>query len=110
MKKLLLVIPLLLPIAQAWGSTPAGEVLYETIEAERLIINWQPTETQLGTVLVYRCETCEIVTMTFDRSTQIIRDGKELDIKILANKPNWNGHVKVSNQAPTHIVRFDILE
>jgi hypothetical protein len=86
------------------------EVLFETIEAPRLIVSWSPRERQLGTLLVYRCGDCEILRLRIDRDTRLTRHGQSLDIATLAKKADWSGHVTISSQAPGRALDIAIFE
>lgn len=101
---------LALPFTLTWATEGTQEVLYETIEAQRLIINWNPSQKSLATVLVYSCETCEIKKMYLDKNTRLIRETQDLDIFTLAQKVDWNGHLTISNQTTDRILKVEIFE
>lgn len=107
---LLSLLTLVLSLAQA--TELPDEELFETIEAQRLVVNWNPRSDSLATVLVYTCDTCEIQTMFIDARTQLVlgEEQQPLDINALAERVDWNGHVRISNQAPTRIIKLQIFE
>ncbi|HTO19476.1 MAG TPA: hypothetical protein VL129_10065 [Pseudomonas sp.] len=86
------------------------EILFETIEAPRLIVGWSPRGHQLGTLLVYRCGDCEILRLRIDQDTRLTRHGQSLDIATLAKKADWSGHVTISSQAPGRALDIAIFE
>lgn len=87
-----------------------GEVLYETIEAPRLIVHWSPRQHQLGTLLVYRCGECEMLQLRIDSGTRLTQHGQPLDIVTLKKKADWSGHVTISNQEPGRALAIAIFE
>ena len=86
------------------------DVLLETIEAPRTIVNWNPGTRQLGTLLVYPCSSCEVLRLSIDRDTRLTRHGQPLDIATLANKADWSVHVTISSQAPGRALAIAIFE
>ena len=88
----------------------ADEALFETIEAPRVIVNWNPRESRLGTLLVYRCGDCEMLTLSIDRDTRLTRHGETLDIATLARKADWAAHVTRSSRLPDRAVAIAIFD
>ncbi|MDH0336614.1 hypothetical protein [Metapseudomonas otitidis] len=109
MKYLLLFITLVMNSAHA-DEIALDNYSFETVEAERLIVNWQPTDTRLGTMLVYRCTTCDPIKMSFYRDTEFRLQGKLADITVLKNKVDWSGHIKFTEENPERIIRINIIE
>lgn len=99
-----------LPSAQAQDQPADQEVLLETIESPRLIVNWNPGAQRLGTLLVYPCADCEMLTLSIDRDTRLTRRGQVLDISTLAKKADWSAHVTRSSQAPGRALDIAIFD
>lgn len=102
---LLLCASLLFPLQGA-----AEEALFETIESQRLIVNWRPDSSRLATVLVYTCDTCVVSRKFIDRNTQLVRGNDTLDIQMLSNRAEWDGHVSIVSNRPERIVRVEIFD
>lgn len=102
-------------LALALGNAAAREqamyeVLMETIESQRLIFHWRHEPERLATVLVYTCSTCEIQQKFIDRETRLIRGNQELDISLLGQRVEWDGHVTISSADPKRILKVEIFE
>lgn len=85
-----------------------AEPLIHIIEMERLIVNWSPNDAALGRVMAYPCMDCPATSMTIDPSAQLEIDGQLRPISELALKVDWAGAITVTDQAPTHILKFSM--
>ena len=84
------------------------EVSIDAIEVEHFIINWSPNSKNLGRALIYSCDGCAPVTMTFNKDTALVMNGKNQPIEAIKSKVDWSGLITVTNDAPTEIIEIRI--
>lgn len=104
----LTLFSLLLSFSSFAQQQPDTELLLHVIEMERLIVNWSPTDAGLGRVMAYTCQSCPATSMSIDRNAQLLINGQLRPIDELALKVDWAGAITVTNQAPTHILKFSM--
>jgi len=101
----------LLSIFLSFGSLaqePETEPLTKIIEMERLIVTWSPNEKSLGRVTAYICQDCQATSMTIDPDARLEINGQLRPISDLKLKIDWSGAITVTDQAPTHILKFSM--
>lgn len=81
------------------------EIVYEV---SNFIVNYSPSSTTLGRVIVARCPECIPEIMTFDKETLLVIDEQFHPIIEIGQKAEWSGLITVSNQSPNHIIKFTI--
>jgi hypothetical protein len=111
MKHLLLLLACWLVVPLAGAQAPGDEEPWvETIEASRVIVNWNPRGQRLGTLLVYPCARCEMLTLSIDRDTRLTRLGEPVEISTLARKADWSAHVTRASHAPGRALAIAIFD
>ena len=104
----LALFSLLLSFSSLAQEPSGAEPLIRIIEMERLIVNWSPNDAGLGRVMAYTCQDCPATNMTIDRNAQLEINDQMRPISELAFKVDWAGAVTVTDQAPTHILKFSM--
>ena len=99
---------LALTVTIAMSQPAMSETLREAIEADRIIVNWSPSDQAAGRAIVYMCPTCEPKSMQFYQDTELLIDGQPRPISEIASKVDWAGVVTVTNQHPDQIIKFSL--
>ncbi len=94
--------------ASIYAEEKTTETLVQAIEVDHFMVNWSPNSKELGRAIVYPCADCAPVTMTFNRETELLINGKYVPIEEIGKKVDWAGVITVTNQAPTQIIRIRI--
>jgi hypothetical protein len=99
---------LLISFNSAAETITDAQPMIRVIEMERMIINWSPSNQNLGRVMTYTCGDCPAAIMTIDLDATLNIAGEPQPIQALASKVDWAGTVTVTDKAPNNILSFSI--
>jgi len=110
--KILLILPLYLSALGISGKAYSDESnKTKEIEDAQIIINQSATPTKAnGTIIILPCNTCESITLPFDKDTEFYLNGNSIDAQELGQKIDWRGTIIFSSQNPKRVIEVILIQ